>query len=103
MSSFSRGQIYWADIGAGRKPYLVVSNNARHRQLGTALVVRITTTRKPDLDTIVVLGPPDPLVGSVLGDDITVLYADDQVEPAGALAPETMMRVNAGLRAALAV
>ncbi|MDR2566318.1 MAG: type II toxin-antitoxin system PemK/MazF family toxin [Bifidobacteriaceae bacterium] len=103
MYLFSRGQVYWADIGTGRKPYLVVSNNARHRQLGTALVVRVATMRKPDLDTMVTLGPSEPLAGSVLCDDTTVLYADDQVEPVGALSPETMLRVNAALGVALPI
>jgi mRNA interferase MazF len=101
--ALARGQVYWADIGAGRKPYLVVSNNSRHRHLGTALVVRATTTAKPSLDSIVELGAADPLVGRVLCDDITVLYGDDAVEPAGALSPATMRRVDAGLRVALAL
>lgn len=101
--AYVRGQVFWADIGAGRKPYLVVSNNPRNRNLGSALVVRITTTPKPALASIVALGPADPLVGRVLCDDITVLYADDRTEPAGALAPATMRQVDAALRVALAL
>jgi mRNA interferase MazF len=90
-------------LGAGRKPYLVVSNNPRNRQLGTALIVRITTTPKPELDSIIELDRSDPLAGRVLCDDITVLFDDDEVVLAGALSPATMRRVDAGLRTALAL
>ncbi|MCL2466983.1 MAG: type II toxin-antitoxin system PemK/MazF family toxin [Micrococcales bacterium] len=101
--AYVRGQVFWADIGAGRKPYLVVSNNARNRNLGSALVVRVTTTPKPQLASIVELDHADPLVGRVLCDDITVLYPDDHTEPAGALSVATMRRVDSALRVALAL
>jgi mRNA interferase MazF len=39
-------------IGKLRKPYLVVSNNARNRALDSFLAVPITTTDKPNLDSI---------------------------------------------------
>ncbi len=92
-----------ADIGAGRKPWLVVSNNARNRALSDCLAVRVTTSPKPELASIVVLSPADPLVGRVLCDDIALLYREDLEEDRGALSPGTMMRVAAGLRAALAL
>jgi mRNA interferase MazF len=100
---FARGQVYWADLGAGRKPYLIVSNNSRNRHLGSALAARITTTTKPPITSVVELGPADPLVGRVLCDDLTVLYPDDHAEPAGALTVATMRRVDAALRVALAL
>lgn len=99
----TRGRVYYADLGADDKPYLVVSNNRRNQQLGSALVVRITTSTKPRLDSIVELSPQDPLVGRVLCDNINVLYADEVKRDAGALTQATMMRVGAGLRAALAL
>ena len=88
-----------------RKPWLVVSNNARNRALGTCLAVRITTSQKPELDSIVELGPQDaPLQGRVLCDDIAVMFPDeDGFEHLGAVTTGTMMRVDAGLRAALAL
>jgi mRNA interferase MazF len=93
-----------ATLGQHRKPWLVVSNNARNASgLGTVLAVRITTSNKPALDSIVELDRSDPLVGRVLCDDITYLYADELEELAGALSPSTMMRVDNGLRAALAL
>ena len=103
MNTFTRGRIYYADLGVGDKPYLVVSNNGRNRRLGSALVVRITTSEKPPLDSIVQLSPQDPLVGRVLCDDINVLYADEVKRDGGALSMPTMVRVAAGLRAALAI
>jgi mRNA interferase MazF len=38
-----RGQIFHVDLGHGRKPWLVVSNNARNRNLDSVLAARITT------------------------------------------------------------
>jgi len=99
----TRGRVYHADLGAGDKPYLVVSNNGRNRNLRSALVVRITTSTKPRLESIVELASGDPLVGRVLCDDVTVLYADEVKRDGGALTTATMMRVAAGLRAALAL
>lgn len=86
-----------------RKPWLIVSNNARNSQLPSALAVRITTTRKPNLDAIVELAPSDPLVGRVLCDEIGTIWHDELEETRGTLTPATMMRVDAGLRAALAL
>lgn len=99
----ARGRVYYADLGADDKPYLVVSNNGRNQRLGSALVVRITTSPKPQLESIVGLSPQDPLVGRVLCDNINVLYPDEVKREAGALTQATMIRVAAGLRAALAL
>lgn len=98
-----RGRVYMADIGSGRKPWLIVSNNMRNQKLGDCLAVRLTTSTKPSIPSIVELGPSDPLVGRVLCDDIALLYRDDLDEDRGALAPATMSKVAAGLRAALAL
>ncbi|MFF2618984.1 type II toxin-antitoxin system PemK/MazF family toxin [Kitasatospora sp. NPDC058046] len=99
-----RGVVYRADAGHGLKPFLVVSNNARNQKLDDCLAVRLTTTPKPDLPSIVKLGPADAgLVGAVLCDDIVVLYRDELRETLGALSPTTMVKVAAGLRAALAL
>ena len=99
----TRGRVYYADLGRGDKPYLVVSNNGRNARLKSALVIRITTSAKTQLDSIVDLAPQDPLVGRVLCDNINVMYADEVKRDGGALTPGTMMRVAAGLRAALAL
>jgi mRNA interferase MazF len=99
-----RGNVYWADAGFGRKPYLVVSNSRRNTHLRSALVVRLTTTPKPPLDTIVELTSADvPLVGRVMCDDFETLEAEENVEHAGALSPRTMLRVDDALRVALAL
>ncbi len=98
-----RGTVYWADLGSGRKPWLVVSNNGRNRYLGTMLAVRITTSTKPSMPTIVELSAGDPLVGRVLCDEVALMYPEDVSGFAGGLMLETMMRVDAGLRAALAL
>jgi mRNA interferase MazF len=92
-----------ADLGHGEKPFLVVSNNARNTKLGDCLGVRITTSPKPDIASIVPLTAADPLVGRVLCDDITPLYRDELKRDVGALSPSTIAQVAVGLRFALPV
>jgi mRNA interferase MazF len=101
----TRGQVYWATIEGRRKPWLVVSNNPRNRALGSCLAVRLSTSAKPSLASIVELHDADrPLTGRVLCDDIAVLYPDeDGFEYLSALTPATMRRVDDGLRVALAL
>src|SRR5690554_6441429 len=99
----ARGFIYWADIGSGRKPWLVVSNNLRNAKLGDVLAVRITTSDKPTLPSIVELASGDPLQGRVLCDDIAILYHADLSGFAGDVTIETLGRVGAGLKSALAL
>ncbi|GDY29173.1 type II toxin-antitoxin system PemK/MazF family toxin [Gandjariella thermophila] len=102
MTAPVRGQVYRADLGYGPKPWVVVSNNVRNRQLDSVLAVRVTTTSKPDLPTIVRLGNNDPVAGRVLADDLHQLYpAEDFREYLGALSPETIGRLNAALAVAL--
>lgn len=98
-----RGQVFMATFNEMRKPWLVVSNNARNERLPECLAVRITTSPKPELDSIVELDTSDPLTGRVLCDDIGPLWRDELDELVGALTPRTMIRVEAGLKAALAL
>ncbi len=103
---FVRGRVYYAvtDERVGEKPFLVVSNNGRNRALKSALVVRVTTSDKPVLASIVELAHEDqPMHGRVLCDDIFELWPDEVTRDAGALSQRTMMRVADGLRAALAL
>jgi mRNA interferase MazF len=81
----------------------VVSNNRRNAALDDVLVVRLTTTAKPPLPSIVELGPPDPFVGRACCDDITWMAEAEVQEYFGALTPTTMKRIEIGLRAALAI
>jgi len=98
-----RGRVYRADPGAGPKPWLVVSNNARNRALNDVLVVRITTSVKPALASIVELGPAEPLVGRVLCDDLGPMYRDEIMEDLGALSNQTMVKVSTALQHVLAL
>lgn len=103
MSSALRGQIYWADLGHGRKPWVVVSNNQRNRNLSTVLAARVTTTPKEGIPTAVRLRPADPLQGSILADDLVQLF-DDEITTglsAGALTPATVLELNRALAIAL--
>lgn len=90
------------DLGHGAKPWLVVSNNARNRNLDTVLAARITTTSKhAQVPTVVALASADPLVGFVVVDDLVQLYRDELAVPLGAVSPATVRSVSAALRIAL--
>ena len=100
-----RGRIYLVNLGLddGPKPMLVVSNNSRNAQLPEILAVRITTTTKPSMPSIVELPHGEPQVGRVLCDRITVIYEDEVSKDMGALSPGTMRAVEDGLRHALGI
>lgn len=98
-----RGTVYMADIGFGLKPWLIVSNNARNGAMNHYLAVRITSTPKPNLASIVQLGPQDPFGGSILCDEITFLQADELGEYRGGLTPQTLVEVGRALAVALAI
>ena len=103
-SGLVRGRIYYADLGHGEKPWLIVSNNGRNSRLDSALAVRITTSdNKPELASIVELDAREVIVGRVLCDDVTLFYPEDVKRDGGALSPQAMMRVAVGLRSALAI
>lgn len=98
-----RGRVYAAKFPHvdDEKYYLVVSNNRRNRQLPQALVVRLTTSPKPALRSVVELDATEAFCGRVLCDDIEQLYPDEVTRDMGALTPAAMARVGEGLRAAL--
>lgn len=97
-----RGQIYRVDLGHGAKPWLIVSNNSRNRNLETVVAVRVTTTSKhANVPTVVPLSSADPLVGYVVVDDLIQLYHDELSVTLGALSAPTMLAVRAALRIAL--
>lgn len=100
---FARGRVYGAKLShiEGEKYFLVVSNNVRNRALRSVLAVRMTTTRKPELPSIIVLAAQEVFTGSVVCDDLVELYDDEITCDLGALSPAAMQRVNAGLAAAL--
>lgn len=102
MSRALRSQAYRVDLGHGAKPWVVLSNNSRNRNLDTVLAARITTTSKnAHLPTVVTLTAADPLVGFVLVDDIVQLYHDELTESLGALSPSTMQEISKALRIVL--
>lgn len=100
-----RGQVYWLDIpGIGRKPWLVVSNNAinRNSALEQVIAVRITTaTRHRHLPTVVPLGAGEPLAGCVLAGTVMQLRRGWFAAPAGALSRDAMRAVDDALKEVL--
>jgi mRNA interferase MazF len=100
-----RGRVYAARLAHldADKYFLVVSNNQRNRQLPQVLAVRLTTTPKPAIPSVVELAHPDPFTGRAVCDDIVEIYQDEVRRDLGALAPITMAAVSRGLKAALAL
>ncbi|MFV0494123.1 type II toxin-antitoxin system PemK/MazF family toxin [Mycobacterium sp.] len=97
-----RGQAFRVDLGHGAKPWVILSNNSRNRNLDTVLAARITTTsRNAHVPTVVPLAAADPLVGFVLVDDIVQLYHDELAHPLGTLSVPTMQEISMALRIAL--
>lgn len=97
-----RGQVVRADIGLDEpKLFVVVSNNRRNRNLGDVLAVRLTTSAKPDLPSVVELSQADGLTGRAVCDDIVSLYEDEILQVLGAVTPSTLAALERGLRAAL--
>lgn len=100
-----RGRVYGAVLShiGTEKFFLVVSNNRRNAHLHSMLAVRLTTTKKPSLATMVTLGAEEPFAGTVVCDDIIELYDDEITRDLGALSAAAMQRVNEGLKVALAL
>lgn len=100
---FIRGEVYLIQPAGvpENKYYLVVSNNFRNSHLGTALMVRITTSAKPELASIVPLPHGECVGGRVLCDDVEEVWNDQVVKRVGALSIATMSAVDEGLKSAL--
>jgi len=100
-----RGRVYAATASepVGQKYYLVVSNNQRNRHLEEVLGVRVTTSRKPDLETIVECEAADPVSGRIICDDIAPIRREKIARDLGAVTTSTMRRVEDGLRSALSL
>lgn len=102
MNRGLRSQAYRVGLGHGAKPWVILSNNSRNRNLDTVLAARITTTSKnAHVPTVVALTAADPLVGFVLVDDIVQLYHDELTGSLGTLSPPTMQEISRALRVAL--
>jgi mRNA interferase MazF len=94
----ARGRIYRVNIGDGLKPFLIVNS-----QLADVLAVRITTSVKPQMPSIVMLGPQEVVVGRVLCDDLLTLEKWELGDDLGALSRAAMLAVNQALKHALSI
>lgn len=102
--SLLRGQVVRADIGLDEpKLFVVVSNNSRNRNLPSVLGVRLTTSAKPPLPSIVEITGREVITGRAVCDDIVELWSDEVIATLGALSVPAMEGINRGLAAALAL
>ena len=54
MTAVNRGEVWWVETDYGNRPYLVVSNIHRNRNLDTVPAARVTgSPNPPDIDSIV--------------------------------------------------
>jgi mRNA interferase MazF len=72
----ARGQVYRCDVGYGKKPWLVVSNNARNRHTADVPAIRLTTATR-HLPTWIRLSPNDALTGFANAVNIETLSEDE--------------------------
>jgi mRNA interferase MazF len=100
-----RGRVYSAIFPNvdGEKYYLVVSNNRRNSALNQVLAVRLTTTKKPSISSIVEIPHGEVFVGRAVCDDIVEIWENEVRRDLGALTPKTMAQIEQGLRAALGI
>jgi mRNA-degrading endonuclease toxin of MazEF toxin-antitoxin module len=104
LSGPLRGQVFHVDVQrAGPHYWLVVSNNRRNANLSDVLAVQLTTTapRSPRLSYVQLAQGRDPFEGWVKCDGIGPVPRDQLGLVRGALSPDTMRRVDAGLAFAL--
>jgi mRNA interferase MazF len=85
------------------KPFLVVSNNVRNRNLGSVIGARVSTSpnRPAEIPSIVPIEDQGVVVGKVLCDDLVTISKSRLGRAVGALPPRVMRDVDAGLRSAL--
>lgn len=98
-----RGQVFRVRFPSGLKPVVIVSNNLRNRSLSSVLAVRVTSAPKPSIPSIVPLPIGEPVVGSVLCDEIAELPKDLLEKAVGSLSRGAMSAIDEGLRVALAL
>ena len=100
-----RGRVYAAKLSSIKteKYFLIVSNNQRNAHLPQVLAVRLTTSQKPRIPSIVELGKEEVFLGRAVCDDIVELYEDEITRDLGALSPKAMSEISIGLKAALAL
>ena len=103
MTAVNRGEVWWVKTDFGDKPYLVVSNMHRNRNLDAVLAARVTTSpNPPDIDSIVPIEHQGTIVGRVLCDEIVLVSKDDlKRRVSSAFTRRQMQKVCEGLNAAL--
>jgi mRNA interferase MazF len=79
----------------------VVSNNRRNKELKQVLAIRLTTTKKPEISSIVEIPQGEVFSGRAVCDDIIEIWEDEVRRDLGALTPKTMTHIEQGLKAAL--
>lgn len=87
----------------GEKPFLVVSNNVRNRNLDSVICARVSTSRhRPaEIPSVVPIEDRGAAVGQVLCDDLLSVRTHRLKRMVGALPPRVMTEVGKGLRSAL--
>lgn len=98
-----RGRVYAVQLSnlKDEKFFLVISNNQRNARLPQVLAIRLTTSPKPSILSIVELGKFEAFIGRAVCDDIVEIYEDEVVRDIGVLSPMAMAAIGRGISAAL--
>lgn len=97
-----RGQLVQVEIGLDEpKIVVVVSNNRRNRALGSVLAVRLTTSAKPDIASVVEMPDGESVTGRAVCDDIIEIFEDEVMTLRGGLTAGALAAIDRGLMAAL--
>lgn len=103
MSILRRGDIFFADLGNKRRPWLVVQNDTGNNYSPRTIVVPLTSKIKKQLPThcVICWGQIYPSV--VQCEEITHVSVDPCWRPAEHLPPEIMRYVDECLKIAIGV
>lgn len=100
-----RGQVWLAELeNEGSKPWIIVSHNARNKNFGSVLAVRVTTSNhRAHLDTVMELPEGECVHGWVVCDSLTEIWNEDfkSAEPLGAVSRTVLKALQPHLLAAL--
>ena len=102
MSEPQRGEVWWAEADAGRRPFLVLTRTRAIPVLHSVLAAPLTRTVR-DIPTELSLGPEDgvPTDCAASLDNMRVIPKDHLTERVCVLDPMRMLEACAALRTAV--
>lgn len=101
MSKLRRGDIFFADLGHKRRPYLVVQNDIGNKHSPRTIIVPITSTVKKNLPTHCNICWRSIHYSAIQCEEITHVDIDPDWRPVEHLPRYIMRRVDKALKIAI--